>query len=90
MKNLFKRKKEKFPTSSNEPRQLDEIQKEYNEVALKAGQLQYQVFVHSEDLKATNQRLVALNQEAAKRLQLDKEAKAAAATQETAKAVANG
>jgi hypothetical protein len=73
--NPFKRKKEKFPTSSA-PRQIEEINKEYSELIAKAGQTQYLVTVYSNELKDLNAKLLKVNQEAAARNALEKQAKA--------------
>lgn len=55
-----------------EPRQLAEIQKEYNELMSKLGQARYQVFVIERDIAALNSRSLEINQEAAARNELDK------------------
>ncbi len=73
MKNPFSRKKEKFP-KAQAPRDLKDIQNEYNQVSLKAGQNQYQIHVLNKDLAYLNERLISINQEAAARQKLDKEA----------------
>jgi hypothetical protein len=86
MKNPFKRKKEKFPTDSV-PRTMIEINKTYGEELARAGEEQYLVYVHTETLKHVNQRLLALNQEAAARQQLDKVAAAKRASVEETKAI---
>ncbi len=67
---LFK-KKEKFP-KENVPRSMDEINKEYARVLGEAGQNQYLVFVYSGQLEENNKQLLALNQEGAKRQELDR------------------
>lgn len=69
--NPFKRKKEKFPTSTG-PRQIEEINKEYSELIAKAGQTQYLVTVYSNELKDINSKLLKVNQEAAARNALAK------------------
>lgn len=76
--NLFKKKKkEKYPTDSA-PRSVAELTKAYTEEAARAGQAQYQIFVHTEELRQINDRLVKLNQEANLRQKLDAQAKAEA------------
>ncbi len=75
-------KASKAPAAS-EPRAMAEIQKEYQQVALNAGQAQYQAFVHGEEAKNLNKRLLSLNQEAGARQALD--AKKPQAPQETEK-----
>lgn len=64
-----------LPAPQTTPRNLEAIQADYQQTALQAGQSQYQVFVHSEDLKSLNQKLLNLNREAAERNRLDQEAK---------------
>lgn len=73
MKNPFKRKGVANPKA---PRELKEIQAEYNQLSARAGQNQYQTYVLTEDLKQINKRLVEVNQEAAHRNKLDAEKKA--------------
>lgn len=72
MKNPFKRKKDSFPKPV-EMRSLDEIRQEYAELRAKAGELQYQVHIASEDLKFVNSKLRDVNNEAANRIKFDKE-----------------
>lgn len=57
------------------PRELKEIQQEYQELCLKAGQAQYQVKVLKAELDNYNSRLLEINREAAARNELDKKAK---------------
>lgn len=57
------------------PRAMADIQAEYQQTALQAGQAQYQVFVHQEDVKNINKKLLELNREASVRNKLDAEAK---------------
>lgn len=71
MKNLFKRKKDKFP-KEQVPRDLKEIQAAYNDLSARAGQIQYQRFVLDKDLEYVNNQLVSVNQEAHARKELDK------------------
>lgn len=54
-----------------EPRPLEEIQSEYNQLSGKAGQNQYQSYVLAKDLESINKRLIEVNQEAAYRQKLD-------------------
>ena len=61
------------------PRELPEIQKEYQEQCISAGQLQYQMKVYSDALEKVNERLLVINNEAAARQKLN-------AVTETAKA----
>ncbi len=50
---------------SKESRTVEEIQKDYTGLCLKAGHLQYQISVLTEDLKVVNSTLKDLNFEAA-------------------------
>lgn len=75
---MFKRKKDKFP-KEQVPRAMEEINKAYSELLARAGQAQYLVYVHSNELEQVNKGLLALNQEAANRNALDKQAAAEAA-----------
>ena len=61
-------------SEKQEPRQLAEIQKEYNDLMSKLGQASYQVFVIKRDIEALNARSLEINQEAAARNELDKAA----------------
>lgn len=62
------------------PRTLEEIKKEYADLLLKVGQAQYQREVFDREVKTLNERIYAVNTEAAKRNQLDQ---AAAKPEET-------
>jgi hypothetical protein len=55
----------------NVPRPMVEIQAEYNELRGLAADSQYQVFIYGKTLEQTNHKMAALNQEAAKRKELD-------------------
>ncbi len=68
--NMFKRKKDKYPTASA-PRSIDEINKDYADLIGKAGQTQYLVSVYSNELKDINAKLLKVNQEAAARNALE-------------------
>ena len=74
--NFFKGKGKKAQAvdKAPEPRAIAEIQKEYQQVALNAGAAQYQAMIHGEEVKNRNKRLLQLNQEAAQRQALDKQA----------------
>lgn len=74
MSKFFGKKKVSLETKT--PRTAEEIQKEYGQLAAQAGQTQYVIAVHQDELKALNDKLRALNQENFNRQQLD--AKAAA------------
>lgn len=58
------------------PREMTEIEKSYQQNCLSAGQLQYQIRVYTEQLNQVNQQLLAINNEAAARKQLDEASKA--------------
>lgn len=79
MKNLFKRKKDKFPKPAT-PRPLDAIKQEYGELRAKAGDIQYRLYVNKEDLRLVNERLLQVNQEANDRMALDQAAAKPTAT----------
>ncbi len=67
------------------PREMPEIQKEYQERTFALGQLRYQVHIFEKEIRQLNQRLELINNEAAARKELD--AKAAALKSETSPAV---
>lgn len=67
------------------PRSMEEIQLDYQRMCANAGQLQYQLRIQSKELEMINQRLEAVNNEAAARNKLDQEAKASQATVDAAK-----
>lgn len=69
--NPFSTKKRRQSLPTVPPRDLKDIQVEYNQLSLRAGQNQYQSYVLAQDLKGINQRLVEVNQEAAERNKLD-------------------
>ena len=48
-----------------------DIQRAYQELCVKAGQLQYQIKVYANELETTNEELISINNEAAARKQLD-------------------
>lgn len=60
------------------PREMSEIQKEFQQLCASAGQTQYQISVFTAELAKLNERLGSVNREAAARNQLDMEAKKAA------------
>lgn len=53
------------------PRSIEEIKKEYNELLAKSGNAQYLVYVYSQELENLNRRLVEVNNEAGIRQKLD-------------------
>lgn len=65
------------------PRALDEIQKEYQQLCLQTGQLQYQKAIYEKEITSANIRLEAVNNEAAARKQLDAQETAKIADQQT-------
>lgn len=52
-------------SEENKPRTINEIQQEYQGYCLKAGDLQYRIDAFKRDLDLTNERMRALNAEAA-------------------------
>ncbi len=78
--NRFKKHKNKV-----EPRAMTEIQAEYVDLRAKAGEVQYQLYVHTKGLATLNARLESLNYEANDRQKLDKQA-AATETPQTVEA----
>lgn len=58
------------------PRELKEIEAEYAQTSLQAGQAQYQAYVYQAELDQLNVKLLSLNREAADRNNLNKEAEA--------------
>lgn len=87
MKNPFK--KDKYPKQSA-PRELADIQKEYQQLSAMAANAQYVVFIKNKELEEINNRLVAVNQEAGKRQELDAAKKAEADKQLAVKAGSDG
>lgn len=63
-RNILKKK-------AQEPRPLDAIKQAYGELANRAGQVQYQVYVYTKELAELNKSLEALNHEGAARQRLD-------------------
>ena len=59
------------------PRPMQEIQQEYQQLLAKVANAQYLVFVHGREQERLNGKLAELNQEAAKRNELDSETKKA-------------
>lgn len=51
--------------SLKEPRPIDEVQKEYQALCVRAGHIQYQIFALGKDLEVLNETLRDLNLEAA-------------------------
>jgi len=83
MSRFFKSKSKKITLPEQKvPRTAEEIQKEYANELANSGKQNYLVFVHSEELKASNQRLLALNQEYAARQALDKQTQEKTETKE--------
>lgn len=76
IKNMFKKNKYKTKV---EPRSMPEIRGEYQALSSQAGELQYQIHVHTKTLANLNVKLESLNYEASARQKLDKDAAASAA-----------
>lgn len=53
------------------PREMSEIQSAYQQLCANAGQVQYTIVIHQKELDKLNERLEAVNNEAAARKQLD-------------------
>jgi len=70
IKNFLKRK-------SKEPRSMDEIKQVYAQLSQQAGQAQYLIHIHAKELKRLNDDLESVNNEAAARQELDRQAPAA-------------
>ncbi len=85
IRNFLKRK-------SQEPRKMDEIQKAYGQLLSAAGQANYLVYVHTNELKRINTELESINKEAAERQKLDREAQVASPVEapKVAEEVKNG
>lgn len=71
----FRRKNSVKPEPQKEPRQLDEIQKEYSQVSGQFAQSEYQAKLYAEEAKRLFSQMRALNVEAGDRQKLDSEAK---------------
>lgn len=79
MTKFFKSKKQALAKEApKEPRSEADIRKEYADVALAAGQAQYQVYVYQRELDKLNLQLLNLNNEGAERQKLDRAAAEAA------------
>lgn len=71
-KNFLSKVKNRFKTAEKqEPRELDVITKEYNELRGKVADAQYSAFVYNRETERLNQVLSELSQEAAARKDLD-------------------
>lgn len=73
----FRKTKQDKPILPEGPRQLPEIQKEYDELINQVGQLQYRQYVLQKDVDAINAKLISVNNEGSIRLTLDKAAETA-------------
>lgn len=77
MSNLLSRFKKRSPKKSAPPppvpRSLEEIQKDHDQVCLRAGAVQYEMGVRKAELESLNQALRRLNFEGAERKKLDEE-----------------
>jgi hypothetical protein len=76
MSRFFKSKKQQLPKAP-EPRPLEEILKENQELLVRAGNFQYQAYVYAKEAEKINQRLVEVNHEGALRQELDRKAQEA-------------
>lgn len=68
---FFKNKQRKSLPKS-EPRSKEDIKKEYDQTAYRAGNVQYAVYAYSKELEGINQKLQDLSVEANARDVLDK------------------
>lgn len=77
-KSWFGRNKAKVSLPKEQaPRAIEEITKEYTDVAGRLGQSEYQAFVFTKETSLLKDRMLALNNEAARRNAIDQQAKAA-------------
>lgn len=74
----------KQPTKRDAPRSLDEIKKEFTQVAYELGQAQYKVAVFEADVEIKIQRMNDLNREGTERNAIDQ-----ATANDTSKEAAN-
>ncbi len=80
MSKFFKSKKAQAKmVETPSPRSIADITAEYNQTALLAGSVQYQIKVYESQLNDLNQKLLALNNEGALRQKVDAETAKAAA-----------
>jgi len=76
MNKFFKSKKKvSLPPPPPEPRSIEELQKQHNELCARAGALQYRIEVEKQELLEVNKVLSNINNEAAARNKLDAESK---------------
>jgi hypothetical protein len=54
-----------------EPRLLEDIKKEYNQLLGKAAEIQYVIYAQKLELEETNKQLLRVNREAAERMKLE-------------------
>lgn len=73
--------RKKVDLSTQEPRQLQEINVDYQQLCANAGQCQYQITQFKKQLDVFNARLEEVNNEAAARQKLDKETVSAEVTE---------
>ena len=71
-KSTFKGKKVSLKPA--DPRPLEDIQKEYQQAAFELGQLEYQIFASQSQAEELKKKILALNQEAFSRKDLDSKA----------------
>lgn len=65
------------------PREMPEIQQAYQQLCANAGQVQYQIKIHTKELERINEQLQSVNNEAAARQQLDKDSASKQTTVDT-------
>lgn len=65
-----------------QPRLMPKIQEEHTQLIQRAGVSEYQIFIHTEELRQVNEALRRINYEAANRQRMDAEAQASQAQKE--------
>ncbi len=86
MKNLFKRKKEKFPTTPV-VRSVKEITDDYSRLLGETGEMAYQCSVYKAKIAELHQDMKRLNREMGARQELDRQAAAEAEKAKEVKSV---
>lgn len=74
MSKFFRAAKKQAAQKAPDPRVIDEIQKEYRQLATQSGEVQYQIYALEQNLEELNKQMIVLNHEGAARQKLDREA----------------
>lgn len=74
MKNPFKRFQKNKVAIPDAPRSTEDLTKIYQDLAARAAQSQYLVYVHTKNLTELNEQMIGVNREASERDRLDKQA----------------